>query len=99
MFERSGQRQDQQDFAIAMATSDDGKATPSHPLRQHPEWRGPDLCDHCESEEPLEASDRLSGMCAACWPRIQRAVYRRHRDASTRRWAGESKHSTSTVSA
>jgi hypothetical protein len=43
-------------------------------LRQYPEYRGDRLCDHCESETPLQAGEDF-GMCSRCWPLIRAEVY------------------------
>ena len=55
------------------------------PRQPEPTWSGFDRCDFCA--QSLEAKDRLSGACASC------------AETLTRRKAGESKHSTSTVGA
>lgn len=62
-FERSEQRQDQQNLDMAMADSDSGEATTAPPSPQALRYDFT-KCDECGAE--LAPEDRLWGLCPQC---------------------------------
>ena len=62
-FERSGQRQDQQDLDRAMGASDSGEAPTALPSPQALRYDFT-KCDECGAE--LAPNDRLWGLCPEC---------------------------------